>query len=199
MAGGTGDDTYVVNSLLDTVTENAASGIDLVQSSVSFTLGDNVENLTLTGTSLANGTGNALNNVLIGNAAANILSGGLGNDTLTGMGGNDTMTGGAGADHFVWNTATGNGIDTITDYNNIGGTSAQGDVLEFHGLLTSTGTFTYLGAAAFTGSGSDHSEARVQGSQVLVDVNGDGTADIVFNLTGLHDASQLTAADFLWS
>ena len=197
LAGGAGDDTYVINSLTDLATEATASGTDKVLSAVSWTLGDNFEGLTLTGTLATSGSGNGLNNTIIGNSGSNILSGGLGNDTITGMGGNDNITGGAGADHFVWNLASGNGTDTITDYNAIGGTGAQGDVLEFHGLLT--GTFTYLGAGLFTATGSDHAEARVQGSQVQVDLNGDGTADILFNLTGLHDAAQLTTADFLWS
>jgi hypothetical protein len=51
--------------------EDAGSGIDLVQASVSLRLGANVENLTLTGTAAINGTGNELNNVITGNGGAN--------------------------------------------------------------------------------------------------------------------------------
>ena len=72
MAGGKGNDTYVVDSTGDTATELASEGTDLVQSSVSFVLGANVENLTLTGAAAINATGNTLANALIGNAAANI-------------------------------------------------------------------------------------------------------------------------------
>ncbi len=90
MTGGLGDDTYVVDHRGDTVIENDGEGADTVQSGISFTLGDNVENLTLTGSAAINGTGNAQANVLIGNAAANRLDGGAGADTLTGGAGNDT-------------------------------------------------------------------------------------------------------------
>ncbi|MEO7861006.1 MAG: furin, partial [Nitrospirales bacterium] len=48
---------------------------------LTYTLGSNVENLTLTGTANLNGTGNTLNNVLTGNSGANVLTGGAGNDT----------------------------------------------------------------------------------------------------------------------
>ncbi|MCW1248513.1 Ig family protein, partial [Pseudomonas sp. SAICEU22] len=64
--------------------------IDSVRSSVSWTLGTNLENLTLTGVAAINGSGNALDNVLIGNAAANVLNGLGGADTLDGGAGNDT-------------------------------------------------------------------------------------------------------------
>ena len=84
MAGSKGNDTYVVDSTRDTATELASEGIDLVQSSVSFVLGANVENLTLTGAAAVNATGNTLANVLTGNAAANLLDGGAGADTMRG-------------------------------------------------------------------------------------------------------------------
>ena len=89
MYGGDGSDTYVVDNPGDRAIELVDPSTDPVQSSVSFALGANVENLTLTGAAAINATGNALANVLAGNAAANILTGGLGRDTLTGGGGPD--------------------------------------------------------------------------------------------------------------
>jgi Ca2+-binding RTX toxin-like protein len=101
MIGGDGNDTYVVDNAADITTETnalAAGGIDLVQSSVTWTLGANIENLTLTGAGVIDGNGNALANVINGNAAANIISGLAGNDTLNGDAGNDSIDGGTGND-----------------------------------------------------------------------------------------------------
>ncbi|MBK7656730.1 MAG: hypothetical protein IPJ18_18570 [Betaproteobacteria bacterium] len=92
MKGGLGDDTYMVDVAGDVITENANQGTDLVQSSITYTLGANVENLTLTGTAAINGTGNALTNLITGNSGNNLLNGGTGADTLVGGSGNDTYT-----------------------------------------------------------------------------------------------------------
>jgi|GEM_PF-1511077 len=98
LAGGTGDDTYIVANAGTQVTEQAGEGVDLVKSNVSFTLGSNLENLTLTGMAHTSATGNELANVLTGNSASNVLDGQDGNDSLYGGDGNDTLIGGAGND-----------------------------------------------------------------------------------------------------
>jgi len=99
MIGGAGNDSYVVDDGGDVVVEGSGAGTDLVTATIDYSLGDNVENLTLTpGGGDIDGTGNALANVINGNEGANALSGGEGNDTLNGLAGNDTMDGGAGAD-----------------------------------------------------------------------------------------------------
>jgi Ca2+-binding RTX toxin-like protein len=62
LIGGTGNDTYTVDSVGDVVTEALNAGTDTVFASLNYTLGANVETLTLTGSANLNGTGNALNN-----------------------------------------------------------------------------------------------------------------------------------------
>lgn len=114
LTGGAGNDTYVVGAG-DTVVETLNAGTDTVQSSVTWTLGANLENLTLTGSAAINGTGNTLANVLTGNDGNNALAGGDGNDTIIGGQGDDVLSGGSGNDLFQF--ARGDGQDTITDTN----------------------------------------------------------------------------------
>ena len=136
MSGGAGDDSYTVDNLGDTVTEAFNEGNDKVSASVSFTLGDNVESLTLTGLNAIDGTGNGLANKLTGNDLANVLTGlagndtlagGLGDDTLIGGLGKDKLSGGLGADSFVFGPAIAADADSISDFEH------GIDHLAFHG------------------------------------------------------------------
>ena len=98
MSGGAGNDTYSVDNAGDVIIEAANAGTDVVQSTGSYVLGTNVENLILTGASAINGTGNALANAITGNAAANRISAGKGNDSILAGAGNDTLNAGVGLD-----------------------------------------------------------------------------------------------------
>ncbi len=98
LSGRGGDDTYVISDTSDSIIENANEGIDLVKSTVDYTLGDNLEKLTLTGSANLNGFGNALDNVIVGNSGSNLLEGMAGSDTLSGNLANDVLQGGAGTD-----------------------------------------------------------------------------------------------------
>ena len=80
LTGGAHHDIYDVQNTGDQVVEQADGGIDLVFSSASFTLADNVEQLALTGNGNIDGTGNALRNRLTGNGGLNVLTGGAGGD-----------------------------------------------------------------------------------------------------------------------
>jgi serralysin len=109
MIGGTGNDTYIVDNINDVVTETSTvtTETDVVRSSINYTLGANIEYLTLTGTTAISGIGNELNNSLVGNSANNILDGGAGFDYLDGGIGADRMIGGAGNDMYL--------VDNIND------------------------------------------------------------------------------------
>lgn len=91
LRGGLGNDTFTVDARGEAV-ELAGQGIDTVRSAVSYSLGANLEHLTLLGTALLSGVGNGLANILTGNGAANTLVGGGGLDILRGGLGNDTYT-----------------------------------------------------------------------------------------------------------
>ena len=86
MIGLGGNDIYEVDNAADVVVEAAGEGYDIVNTSVSYTLSANVEELRL-----AEGTfgvvtlrGNDLDNILVGNGGLNTLIGGAGNDTMSG-------------------------------------------------------------------------------------------------------------------
>ena len=135
LVGGLGNDTYIINTSSDLITEFVAGGAaDVVQASVSFTLAndDYIDIMQTTDAALLtaiNLTGNSVSQSLIGNAGANILNG---------MFGNDILTGGLGADTFLFNTALGAANrDVITDFN------VAADTIQ----LENTGIFTALGAA----------------------------------------------------
>ena len=107
LRGGLGNDTYIVDSTTDVMYEVVNSGIDTVLSSVSLTLLNNFENLTLTGTGDINASGNTFSNILIGNSGKNVLDG---------LGGADHMSGGAGDDTYVVNDFG----DTVVEFENEG-------------------------------------------------------------------------------
>ena len=111
LAGGKGDDVYDVDSAGDKVVEAAGEGHDRVRSLVSFTLGANVEDLTLGGTGDLIGIGNALNNTIIGNAGDNVLHGGAGDDLLIGRAGDDVYDVDSYSDKVI--EAAGEGHDRI--------------------------------------------------------------------------------------
>lgn len=98
MHGGAGDDYYLVESASDVVVENADEGLDTIASDISYTLGANLEDLSLWGEGPIDGTGNALSNGIYGNDFENVLSGLDGNDWLEGGGGDDVLIGGNGLD-----------------------------------------------------------------------------------------------------
>ncbi|TMJ13068.1 MAG: hypothetical protein E6G94_12490 [Alphaproteobacteria bacterium] len=191
MFGGLGNDTYIVDNIGDKATETSAlGGIDEVRSSVTFTLGSNIENLTLTGSAAIIGVGNTLANVITGNSGDNLLVGGLGADTLDGGGGSDIFSYGATAE------STTAAQDLIKGFD-------SGDKIDLSRIDAIEGTgandaFTFVGAAAFTGTAGEL-RAYQSGSDWFVeaDTNGDGAADLVI---GVHtdNAYSLSGVDFVF-
>lgn len=148
MVGGSGDDSYTVDNIADVVTELTAEGIDTITSSVTYTLGNHTENLTLSGSSAINGIGNALANRLVGNTGANTLTAAAGNDTLDGGSGSDTMIGGLGDDLYVVNVTT----DVVTEQVSEGIDTVQSSV-----TLTLAGNvenLSLLGSSNLNGTGN---------------------------------------------
>ena len=111
MVGGAGNDTYRVDVVGDVITEVAAAGTDTVETARTYSIAAlaNLENITLTGSSAVNATGNGSINTLRGNAAANVLVGGAGADTLTGLAGADTF-------RFALADSRLASLDRITDF-----------------------------------------------------------------------------------
>ncbi len=179
LIGGTGNDIYIVDNVADTVVELASEGTDLVQASVSYTLSDNVENLTLTGIAAIQGTGNALANRIAGNAGANILTGGAGNDILNGANGADTMIGGLGDDIFqVDNDAdsvievAGEGTDTVQSYISVV-------------LAANVENLTLTGTAAIDGTGNSLANTII-GNSAANRLSG-GAGDDIYVIDSLDD------------
>jgi len=104
MLGGKGDDTYIVDNVNDVINEKGG-GVDNVVSSVSYTLGNGLENLTLTGTAVS-GTGNTGANTIIGNASDNVIDG---------RGGPDHLDGGDGSDIYIIRNPDEHAAAEITD------------------------------------------------------------------------------------
>src|SRR6185503_9159984 len=161
--GGKGNDTYLIDDPADRVVESSGQGVDHVISTVTFTLPSNVENLTLSGPSALDATGNALANVLVGNSADNTLNGGAGADSMYGGVGDDTYLI-DNADDTVFELAD-EGIDTVRSSR----TYALTPNVEH---LVLTGTAAING----TGNGLDNSISGTTAANVL---SGGAGADVL--------------------
>lgn len=149
--------------------------------------------------------GGAGDDALSGLGAADYLRGWTGNDTLLGGSGNDTLTGdlgadrltgGTGADCFVFCAASDSRpatCDTITDFRTCLDRIALSGI-DANPLLTGDQAFRWLGLSAFDGSaGALRYLPTPDGAQVLLDLNGDRTADALILLASV---TTLTATDF---
>jgi len=209
LRGGAGNDTYIVNGTGDRVDEATAPGSgvdaggkDVVRSSVSFTLGDFVETLILTGAGSLKATGNGLGNTITGNSGANVLTGLGGADVLNGGAGNDTLNGGVGRDSFVFSSPLNaqTNVDLIIGFS----TSTSPDRIRLdNDIFTALGAPGALAATAFTNgemaSTPDHRIVYDRPSgHLFYDPDGSGPeAQVHFATLGLSAHPALSAGAFL--
>jgi Ca2+-binding RTX toxin-like protein len=208
LTGGLGDDTYIIGNnnggnavATDTITETAVagSGTDTVISSVTYTLGNNLENLTLSGNGDNNGTGNTSGNIIIGNGGNNTLTGLGGNDTLIGGLGDDVLNGDAagatntgvgGDDTFVYNVVEddqgvlASGVDVI---NGGGNATAAGDRYVLNGDASDETFNVYTRTAWLAVAGNAANQLLNNGSQIIVTRNGTDVASIVSELRNIEE------------
>jgi Ca2+-binding RTX toxin-like protein len=188
----TGNDTYVITNASTMIVENSGEGTDLVQfgsttASTTYTLANNVENLTLTGLTAINGTGNSGDNLISGNSAGNTLNGSTGNDTLDGGDGLDTLTGGTGSDIFLFHSATAfHNIDVVSDFS-----TGQTDKINIADLLTGfhSGTDNIADFVSFVTSGTT--------DLLKVDMDGTGSTYSMTQIATLSGITGLSAATLL--
>jgi Ca2+-binding RTX toxin-like protein len=170
LSGGTGDDTFIINTKNVTIEERSGGGIDTVQSGVTYRLGANLENLVLTGAGKINGFGNSFANDITGNSTANLIDGGAGADTMRGGAGNDTYTVDNRGDAVV--ERAGQGRDLIRSS------------VTFT-LSSQVEGLTLTGAAAINGSGNTLANV----------ITGNGAANVLDGETGKDTLRGNSGAD----
>jgi serralysin len=179
LMGGMGNDTYLRASGARIV-EARASGTDTVLSSMTYTLGANLEGLTLTGDYAVNGTGNSSSNTITGNEAAN---------TLNGRSGTDTLVGGLGDDIYVTD-----GEDAVTEGSTGGTDTVQSSAT--HTLAANVETLTLTGSSAINGTGNAANNT-ITGNTAANTLNGGSGADTVYGGTGVDKLIGGTGKDQL--
>lgn len=219
--GNGGDDTFLVRAqpaILD-----GGSGDDLiyVQSDLSLTFDDSdfvsIEHVVmlrrtsidLSGVTTAVSVTGAKDVVgsmdVIGTSGDDVIVGLAKPDRLAGGVGADVVTGGGGADRFVFSSladfADSAPRDRITDFSH-----AEQDRIDLSGVDPDAARagdqrFTFIGNAAFTGSGGTDYEVRAAAIdtdtiRVWGDVDHDGAADFTF-LVDTAPRSVLTSDDFV--
>lgn len=175
LSGLQGNDTYIIDNIGDLIQEledagGGYGGKDIVQSSITYTLGAYLETLALSGTAAINGTGNASNNLIEGNTAANKLDGMGGKDVLGFT--LDSTVAGSGVvlnlgitDAEGYSTASGGaGADKVRNFEDIAG-SKFADT--FTGNSGNNSIFGYGGDDAINGGSGNDTLSGGAGKDVL--------------------------------
>ncbi|MEP5731646.1 MAG: tandem-95 repeat protein [Sulfitobacter sp.] len=175
--GQQGNDTYLVETVGDTVVESTDQGIDTIETPLAaYTLNDNVENLTHVGVEEFAGTGNSADNQITGAAQSDVLLGLDGDDTLLGQDGDDDLSGGtgsnvlnggAGTDTADYSDATGAVVVKLNgDFTQENGSGAQDTLIEIENV-----------------TGSDFDDVLIGDNEANV-LDGGSGADVIVGLGG---------------
>ena len=136
-------------------------------------------------------TGGLGNDYFEGGTGNDSLNGGEGNDTLVGGAGQDTLTGGAGADGFFFTAlsdSTSAAPDKITDFSWADGDYINLSQIDANSALAGDQAFSFVNS--FTkqaGQATLTYDAASNTSTFSADVDGDGVADFVLQVTGQQD------------
>jgi Ca2+-binding RTX toxin-like protein len=231
--GGTGNDVLTGGPGTDTVDYSTSGGAVTVNLSTGSATGDGTDTLA----TLENVNGSAYGDTITGDGNANVLNGGAGNDSITGGAGNDTLLGGAGDDSLdggsntdtadfstaasgvtvslAAGTATGDGSDTLTNIENVTGSTHDDTIVSSSASNTLDGgagsdTVSYASAASAvtvnlstgsaTGDGTDtlsHFE-NVTGSANNDTITGDSSVNILSGGSGNDTITGGGGADELY-
>ncbi|MEZ0318205.1 MAG: hypothetical protein ACAH10_15040, partial [Methylophilaceae bacterium] len=194
LIGGDGNDTYIVDNVGDVVEEDepaARGGIDIVLSSVTFSLDANspnnrIENLTLTGdeSNDIDATGNDLANIIVGNDGDNFIDGAAGIDLLKGGLGDDTYI--VDIVQTTTNPATARVAlqDSIVELAAIGN---DGDTVQLRGefVHNNASTFTLaLNLENLHANLTGMTKLNINGNTLNNRILGNNAANIINGLTG---------------
>jgi Ca2+-binding RTX toxin-like protein len=177
LVGRGGNDIYIVDNPGDLVVEAAGQGTDEVRANTNYALVANQSVETLRTTDEAstvgfNLSGNNLANLIVGNAGDNALFGDDGADTIIGARGTDIMRGGSGADTFVWRVENESGtvvavMDLIVDFDPLAGDRIDLSGIDANVIAAGNQAFTFIGAAAFSGTPGEINFVQVNGETII--------------------------------
>jgi len=193
--GGIGFDTIRANAANAALTWGSFSNVEAIS-------GDNFANVRIVGTSTADRidlTGITLTNItrVEGGNGNDTITGSAGADTILGGAGADLLRGGAGADVFDYDLVSDSRltlVDTIAEFER-GLDRIDLSTIDANSQSAGDQAFAFIGTDAFSGvAGQLRYQLTSTGVQVTVDVDGNRTADMTINLTGL---SALAASDFI--
>lgn len=181
MIGGDGNDIYIVDDAGDIVVENYGEGYDIIFSTVSYTLIDNIEDLYLQGFDNINATGNSLENFIFGNDGNNIIDGGAGADILLAGYGDDIYYIDSWMDLAIESEDQGN--DSLYVTADLGGGLYLQEHIENITVLTNANTTIYgsISDSNFNGNSGDDVFYGDAGNDVL---RGNAGTDLLAGGTG---------------